>query len=283
MADADRRGRRASWIAVILFIVLCVLSWPTLTGWYRQERYVRLREHQMRRNRFAIEDVIREADPRTRCGLLIVTIDELKVGEWEATDATRTLDSLATIGRHIRIRDLPDGDVDAVRSLITPLAERARNLGYASAAVIGSELSAADAAVLGDLFGTIRNDLPHFSGFLREGEASWVSLEAVHELSAPVERPLFLWLRYTELSKPHLAHQHFDIPEPRTSELVAIDHYLGRVLRFIWAVGCGERMRLLVTTSEPTPGGHLDGWLIGAGASDTVSIRALPGALGLAP
>ncbi len=233
----------------------------------------------MRRNRFAIEDLTRQAGQRLHCGVLVVTIDDLEPQDAAAARLTPTLDSLRAVGREVVIRDLPVSRDEATRALIAPLVHRAGELGHARSAVIGSELSAEQAEAWSRVFDAVRNDLPRITRFLREGEATWVSLEAVRELSASEAEPIFLWLLYSELSAPHLRHERFRIPDGRTSELVAIDHYLGKVLEYLRAAGCGGRTRVVLGSSDPAPDGHLKLWLVGAGAPDTVSVEKLSAVL----
>ncbi len=269
MNESDRRGRRASWIAAALFIVLCVIVFRLLGPWFARERYVRLREHEMRRNRFTIEALISRAEPADVSGVLLVSIDAMREKDWRDVDATPTLDSLRALGGDIVIEGVsPDADA-AFSGVVIPVVQAGREMGFATAAVVGHTMSDSTAALLRD-FDHVRNDFPAITSYHHEGEATWVSLAAVRELTAGEGEPMLLWLRYTELSPPHLGHDRLRIGNPRVSELNAIDHYLGQILAFIRAVECEERVAILVIGSEADESGRMRGIAVHADLADTV-------------
>lgn len=273
--DEDRRGRRASWIALALATVVCVALAVSLRDEYAAARYTSLRVHVTRPQRAAIEQAIARGHAAASRVTLLVTIDGCEPGSgWRLPHpGYRTLDSLAALGHTMTL----DGEADQV-ALAIALAVAAG--AHVHTEAVPGRVEDLDLTSLRAAFGDVRLDRPHVTPYLDEGEASWVSLAAIEALErSPGEE--FVWLRYTELLPPVVTHSRFRVPDA-LNERVAIETYLGRLCAFLRATDIDARV--LVTDARAREvlvvGG---GELIGSLRDVVMRAPALAGALYRAP
>ncbi len=243
---ADRRGRRASWIAAALFVLVIAGVRLGLGDRLARERYLTLREHEFRRNRFEIERILDTVTPGRPCPIVVwevqgTTLEELEASpEWNAAPLTvevvrddggpcTAADLLATLVETVRDRSA-DGDAGALRP-------RWRCDLISSTPV--DPAGAVPAFVDG-----VHDDVPDVTSYLTEGDASWVGLETVRILERPADERRLVWARHTEPTPPHLAHARFG-GGARASELSATAFYLERVREYLRRRGC-ERAAILI-------------------------------------
>jgi hypothetical protein len=246
MGDADRRGRRASWIAAGLFVAVVAALWPQLRAWYAVERYRRLREHRIYRNWHELDRMTAAATVRSRYGAIVAVIDDL-VWERGSRPPLSTIDSLRSAGAELRIT--ADGGA-SIDTLLAALARAARAAGSETVLVSGLPLGGAASPVLRAAFDRVDDEVPEITSYLVEGDASWVALRGARALeSADATRSFLLCLRFPELRAPPLAHDRFARGRAELSEEAAVDHYLGALLRYVRAAGC-EGLPVVVATSS---------------------------------
>jgi hypothetical protein len=250
MGDADRRGRRASWIAAGLFVAVVVALWPQLRAWYAVERYRRLREHRIYRNWHELDGVTAAATSRSLCGAIVTIIDDL-VWERDGRPPLSTIDSLRSAGTEFRITAGGSASID---TLLAALARAARAVGSEAMLVSGLPLDDAASEVLRGVFDRVDDDVPEITPYLAEGDASWVALQGARAVEAASRtRPFLLCLRFPELRAPPLAHDRFARGRAELSEEAAVDHYLGELLRYVRAGGCAG-LPVVVATSAAEGG-----------------------------
>jgi len=275
--------------------VIVVVAFVTLRDWYAEERYRRLRVHELRRYRFQIEQLIAEMPTRRVGAAIIVTIDELPPARWlnggmpiersTVSPSLSTLDSLVAGGRKVTVTPAR-GTADVTLTLAMTL----RAGGWHTAAVLDRPSDLDPVADPRDPDGGARREVewreafdrlsdapPRITGFVTEGEATWTSLQGVRVLADVTDTRLFLWLRYSELGPPPLSHERFPAASERESELAAIDHYLGRVLAAVRAAG-GESTPILVF-GEDGSDQMMEGCAVGLDVADTVTVFELATAL----
>lgn len=263
---ADRRGRRASVIAVLVAVTVLVLFRILGWEWYERTRYLTLREHELRRDRLEIERLIAAATHDPLGGALLITLEGIP---WPADGAlgtaTPVLDSLMTIAEPMDL-DPGHGDADGSGSSPDPgvpgeagtrgdpssdpivraamnVAFRCHDEGWRTGAVTGP-----DRMPPNDAFDWVEADPPRITGFHREADATWSTVSALRMWERPRDRALFLWVRYEEALPPHLPRRDYPRPSAFANEVAATDDYVGRLLRGIRSRG--RRIAVIVVVGE---------------------------------
>jgi hypothetical protein len=257
--EADRRGQRASWIAAGLFVVGVAVVFARFGGWYDERRYLELREHESRRQRFEIERIRQMASSTSPCAISLVSVEGVDLARWmtsndplarslglagrgDAAVSPSTLDSLRTIGKVSWVVNWPGTTTEWVSAL----ARQLRTGGIETAIVSGTPLTEGERLVVGGGFEHIHDGVPDLTEFLREGDAAWVCAEAARFVDRPRERRAFVWQRQVEPTPPHLLQRRFAEWGSAGGEIVSVDHYVGRFFAYAGAGRCTTSPVLLV-------------------------------------
>ena len=248
MDAADRRGRRASWIAAALVVLVVVAVRMGLGDRLARERYLTLREHEFRRNRFEIARILDTVVPGQPCPIVVweiegVALDELlESEEW-------------TSRPHVVSVDADEGGRSTAVALVEALM---------ATAAADSEVSVTTTSWRCDLVSArpiepgkqvptfvdgVHDDVPDISPYRTEGDASWVALETIRALERPPVEHRLVWARHVEPTRPHLSHAKFG-GDARASELSATAFYAQRVREYLRRRGC-PLGRLLLVTETP--------------------------------
>jgi hypothetical protein len=240
--EADRRGRRGSIVAVGVAILVLILFRSFGWEWYERTRYLTLREHELRRDRFEIERLIAGAAHDPLGGALLVTFEGVP---WPADSAlgvaTPVLDSLFALGEPMDFE--PVGEEDPVIRLATEVAVRCRANGWLTAAVTGPARPPAE-----HIFDWVERTPPRITGYHHEADATWSTVAALRMWERPRSQPLLLWVRYEEALPPHLPRRDYTGRSAWANEVEAIDDYLGRLLRGLRSRG--PRLAVLVVLGD---------------------------------
>jgi len=254
--EAMRRGRRASGIAVLVAVVVLVLFRVFGWEWFERTRYLTLREHELRRDRFEIERLIAAATHDPLGGALLLTLEGIP---WPPDPgigaATPVLDSLMAIAGPMELeldRTSPSrvpGPADGVSPVhrmeraALAIAFRCDDEGWLTGAVTGPDRRPPE-----DAFDWVEADPPRITGYHREADATWSTVSALRMWERPRDRALLLWVRYEEPLPPHLPRRDYPSPSAWANEIAATDDYVGRLLRGVRSRG--RRIAVIVAVGD---------------------------------